>query len=489
MHEQICFSSAVELSRRVRGGALSPVEIVEAHLSRIDEYDDQVNAFRTVFADRARERADDLEAALERGERLGPLGGVPVAIKDNTDVAGETTAAGLKPLVERGESAPRDDVVIRRLRDAGAILIGKTHMPELGMGTTDMSWDDPTSTPFDVAHNAGGSSGGSAAAVAAGMASVGLGTDGGGSIRIPASCCGVYGLKPTFRRVPMASTQATNAFTFLKPFSEYGPLARTVEDAAVMIQTISGAHSEDLFAFPDDGTVYRDGIYQATTGLDVAYSPQFDVFPVAPRVESIIDRAIEALRPAVGSLEETEIGFDRSHRDLRETWMDWIHVFRAVDVELLRQEGIDLHGTHADDVHPWLRSSADRGSEIGAVEYTLTDVTRTAVAETFRSAFEEYDIIITPTLAVPPTENSDEGYTVGPSEVNGVPVNEHIGWCLTYPVNFSGHPAASVPAGFTDTGLPVGLQIIGSRFAENDVIAISAALERLNGWADRYPPL
>lgn len=487
MHEDVCHISASQLSLLIRQGTLSPIEVTDAFLDRIGELDPKINAYRTVFHEEAREQAREAERAVADGADLGPLHGVPVAIKDNADVAGESTAAGKKPLLNY--PVDRDSIVVERLREAGAIVLGKTHMPELGYGTTDLSWGEPTSTPFDLSRNSGGSSGGSAAAVASGMASLALGTGGGGSIRIPASWCGLYGIKPTFRRVPRTTTTGTNAFSHTKPFSEFGPLARGVEDAALMLEVIAGPHAEDVFALPDDGTDYHGSIFESIAGLNVGFSPDLDVFPVADEVREIVTDAVGAFERVGATVEETEIGFDRSQEELCATWMAWVDVSRATNAELLRRDGIDLLGAHRDELHPELVGSIERGQERSAREHALTDTVRTDVAEAVRSTFDRHDLIVAPTLAVPPVENATDGYTTGPSEVNGETVDPHLGWCLTYPFNFSGHPAASIPAGFTDNGLPVGLQIVGPRFKEDRVLAASAAFERVRPWSDAYPSL
>jgi len=487
MSVSICHMSASQLSLRIRQGDLSPVEVTEAFLARIDEHDARINAYRTVFHEWAREQAREAERAVDDGAVLGPLHGVPVAIKDNADIAGESTAAGKKPLLNH--PVEHDSIVVERLREAGAILLGKTHMPELGYGTTDLSWGEPTSTPFDLDRNSGGSSGGSAAAVAAGMAPLALGTDGGGSIRIPASWCGLYGIKPTFRRVPRTSTTGRNAFKSIKPFSEFGPLARSVEDAALMLDVIAGPHAEDVFTLPDDETDYLGSVLDTIDGLDVAFSPDLDIFPVAGEVREIVTDAIPAFERVGATVEETEIGSERPQTELCATWMAWVDVSRATSAELLKRDGIDLLGAHRDELHPELVESIERGREWSAVEHSLIDAVRTEVAEAVRSTFDRYDLLVAPTLAVPPVENADDGYTVGPSEVDDEAVDPHLGWCLTYPFNFTGHPAASIPAGFTDDGLPVGLQIVGPRFAEDRVLAASAAFERVRPWTDSYPSL
>jgi amidase/aspartyl-tRNA(Asn)/glutamyl-tRNA(Gln) amidotransferase subunit A len=256
-----------------------------------------------------------------------------------------------------------------------------------------------------------------------------------------------------------------------------------------MLDVMAGPHAEDVFALPDDGTDYRGSVRDSVVGLDVAFSPDLDVFPVADEVSEIVADAVRAFERVDATVEETEVGFERSQEELCATWMAWVDVSRATSSELLAHDGIDLLGAHREELHPELVASIERGLERSALEHGLTDTVRTEVADAVRSLFDRYDLLVAPTLAVPPVENAENGYTTGPSAVDGEAVDPHLGWCLTYPFNFTGHPAASIPAGFTDDGLPVGLQIVGPRFAEDRVLAASAAFERVRPWADSYPSL
>ena len=476
MQAELCYTPATELARRIRTGDLSPVEVVDAYLNRIEEYNEQLNAFRVVFDERARTQAEQAEAEVESGRVKGPLHGVPVAIKDNADIAGESTSLGREPLLRT--EAGHDSLVVKRLKEAGAILIGKTHMPELGFGTQDLNWGEPTSTPYDLERNSGGSSGGSAAAVAAGLTPLALGTDGGGSIRIPAAWCGVYGFKPSFRRTPRASTRPSNAFGSVMPFSEFCPMGRDVEDTLLMYNVMSGEHPRDPFTYPAEGAAYEDAVHQSIAEMDVAYSPRLDSFPVDPAVLDVVDEAVSELAETGVEVEETEIGIGYDHETITDIWMSWLDVAYAQQNEYLKDAGIDQLGEDRDDLHPELIEVIERGYERGAVEHSVTSEARTDLLNTFEDLFEQYDLLVTPTVAVPPVKNTEE-YTVGPSEIDSEPVDPHLGWCLTHPFNFTGHPAASVPCGLTDAGLPVGMQLVGPRLADENVLAASAAVERI----------
>jgi len=485
MSDDPCFTPAAELASRIRRGDLSSIEVVEAHLSRIEERNDAINAYVHVAADRAREAAREADRAVGSGEALGPLHGVPVAIKDLNDVAGMPTTDGSVPLAD---NVPADsEPLVARLEAAGAIVVGKTNTPEFGhKGTTDNPLFGPTSTPFAPGRNAGGSSGGSAAAVADGMAPIAQGTDGGGSIRIPSSFSGCYGIKPTWRRVPRR--YRPDAFSHT-PFSDAGPHARTVEDAALMLSVMAGQHPTDPMVAPDDGTDYLAATRAPIDGLSVAYSPDLDVFPVDERVSAVVDDAAAAFAEAGAEVTEIEVGFEHGREEIRDAWMAGFEVGYAETAATLKEtEGVDYLGEHRGEATPEFVDLIEAGREYGAVEYKRADAVRTAVFDAVQSVLSTHDVLVAPTLAVPPVENADDGDTVGPTEVAGEPVDPLIGWCLTYPFNMTGHPAANVPAGFTDGGLPVGMQIVGRRFDEPTVLAASAAFERVRPWRDAYPP-
>lgn len=476
--------SAVDLARQIRQGKVSPVEVVDACLTAISTRDEAINAFVTVCDESARAAAQAAEAAIEAGEPVGPLHGVPIAIKDLENVKDVRVTFGSKPLADT--VAEDDEPFVRRLREAGAIIVGKTNTPEFGhKGTTDNLVTGPTSTPFAPGRNAGGSSGGSAAAVAAGMVPIAQGSDGGGSIRIPSAWCGVFGLKPSYRRIERRSRPDAFSHT---PFSQLGPHARTVEDAALLLDVMAGVGPTDPFVAPDDGTDYLAATRRGIEGLDVAYSPDLDVFPIDERVRTVVDEAVGAFESAGASVAEIEIGIELSRDELCATWLAGFEVHYADLANHIEEtEGIEYTGADRAATSPDFAELIERGREYGAAEYKGYDTPRTNFFEKIQAVLTEYDILVAPTLAVPPVENADDGTTVGPTEVNGESVNPLIGWCLTYPFNLTGHPVANVPAGLDAEGLPVGMQVVGRRWQDATVLAAAGAIERTRPWRHLYP--
>ena len=484
MSAELFYMPAAELASRIRRRDLSPVEVVDSFLRRIDERDPAINAYVTVIHDEARQAAKEAEQAVMTGRHAGPLLGVPVALKDLGDLkAGVRNTSGLKPLADNISDVTSS--CVRSLENAGAIVLGKTNTPEMGhKGVTDNMLCGPTSTPFRIGKNAGGSSGGSAAAVAAGMAPVALGSDGGGSVRIPASFSGVYGFKASYGRVPM-DTRPNGFFTHT-PFIHTGPLTRTVADAALILSVIAGPDPRDPLSLPDDGVDYLAGAMRPIEGMRIAYSPRFDVFPVDDRVAAVVAESVRAFESAGASVEEVSVGLTQSALELGLIWRRLSGILSAMTAEGLKEQGVDLLADHRGDIPPQLVEDIELGQRITVLEQKRDDVVRTEVFDAIQDVFESYDLLVTPTLAVPPVDNATDGNTIGPSEINGEQIDPLIGWCLTFPMNYSGHPAASVPAGFTDDGLPVGLQIIGKRFADDTVLAASAAIERVRPWYDSY---
>jgi len=482
MSTDLAFAPATDLADRIARGDLSPVELVETHLDRIDAHDDALNAYVHVAADRAREAAREAERAVADGAELGPLHGLPVAVKDLNDVAGMPTTDGSVPLAD--DVPETSEPLVERLEAAGAIVLGKTNTPEFGhKGTTDNRLFGPTSTPFAPDRNAGGSSGGSAAAVTAGLAPLAQGTDGGGSIRIPSSWCGCYGIKPTWRRVPRR--YRPNGFSHT-PFSDAGPHARTVADAALMLDAVSGLHPTDPMVSPDDDVDYLSAVDRPIDGLDVAYSPDLDVFPVDERVAAVVEDAAYAFEEAGATVTEVDLGLDYSRDRIIDAYLTGFQVgYAELAATLKRTRGIDYLGDDRTDACPAFVDLIEAGREYSAVEYRRADVVRTGVFDAVQSLFESYDLLVSPTLAVPPVENAGaDEQTLGPTTVAGESVDPLVGWCLTYPFNMTGHPAANVPAGFTDGDLPVGLQLVGPRYDEGTVLAASAAFERVRPWHD-----
>jgi amidase/aspartyl-tRNA(Asn)/glutamyl-tRNA(Gln) amidotransferase subunit A len=483
-HDELLQMTAAELAGRIRRRALSPVEVMDAAIARIEAGNERLNAFVHLDLDQARARARQAEQAVASGVELGPLHGVPTAMKDLFDFkpGWPTTFGGVRAL---SDFVPDFYCAwAERMERAGAIIVGKTNSPVMGFrGTCDNPLFGPSCNPFDTSRNSGGSSGGSAAAVAAGLVPVAEGTDGGGSIRIPASWCGIYGYKQSFGRIPYVARP--NAFTGLHPFLFEGTLARTVEDAALVTEALAGYDARDPFAL-DEQPILTAALGRSIRGWRIAYSPDLDVFPVAPEVATVVADAVRAFEDAGAKVEEVKLGIDHDQRELSDLWCRLIIPINIATFENFKRQGLDLLADHRDDFPPEYLRWIDEGYELRTADLMRDEELRSEIYDAIQAVLEDHQLLVTPTLACLAVENATDGNTKGPTEINGVEVDPLIGWCLTYPVNFSGHPAASIPAGMAQGNLPVGMQLIGRRYADADVLTASAAFERLRPWRDSY---
>ncbi|TYL38800.1 amidase [Natronococcus pandeyae] len=459
--------SATELAARVRDGDVTATEAVEASLERIDDRDEEINAFVTVCAADAREAAAEADRALEAGEDVGPLHGVPLALKDLGALkAGVRHTFG--SVLFDDYVAPETSAIVERLEDAGAIVIGKTNTPAFGhKGTTDNELVGPTASPIDTDLNAGGSSGGSAAAVAAGMVPIATGSDAGGSLRIPASACGVYGFKPTFGLIPGGGRPHT--FGRQTHHITTGPITRTVEDAALLLSVLSGPHSADPASVPVE-IDYRDAVGRSIDDYRIAYSPDLEVFPVADDVRAVVEDALGAFEAAGATVERVSIDHGYSMAELTDTVTSTYATAMLESATLVEEvHGIDLRD-HPDEVADSLLAMIRGGETVGTEDVARSTLVRTDVFEAVADVFAEYDLLVTPTLSRVDVE-LDEDLATDAWE-----------WPLTWPFNWTGHPAASAPAGLTDRGHPVGIQFVGRRFEDDAVLAGSSALERERPW-------
>jgi amidase len=482
--DEFAYRSASETAAAIRSKQISPVELLESVITRVEERNPSLNALVFTAYDEARERARAAEQAVVSGGDLGPLHGVPTAIKDLFDFkpGWPATFGGIPAL--RDHSLPISCMWAERMEAAGAIIIGKTNSPVMGFrGTCDNPLFGPTSNPFDLSRNSGGSSGGAAAAVADGLLPLAEGTDGGGSVRIPASWCGVLGFKQSWGRVPMV--MRPNAFGGTNPFVFEGLLTRTVADAALGLTALCGPDPRDPFA-RSDVPDFTDATRRGVRGMRVAYSPDFGGFPVDPRVVGVVDEAVAALAEAGATVETVDLHLPRDQFELGELWCRLIAPLNIDTLDGLAAGGIDMLGEHRGELpEPFLRWM-DEALETSMRQYSAYQVARSEVFDMVQSVFSTHDLLVTPTLACLPVPNSEtRGGTLGPSEVNGVAVDPSIGWCLTYPLNFTGHPAASVPAGLAES-LPVGMQVIGRLGADTDVLAAAAAVEQVRPWEAHY---
>lgn len=448
---------------------MSPVDLVDAVLARIDAVNPRINAYCTVAADHAREAAREAERRVARREPLGLLHGIPVSIKDLTPTAGIRTSFGSR-IFEHHVPA-EDAAVVERLKAAGAIVVGKTNTPEFGCkGVTDNRVFGATRNPWNTAMVAGGSSGGAGAALAAGLAPLAEGSDLAGSIRIPAAACGVVGLKPSPGRVP--SYPSPNGWNSM---AVIGPMARTVRDTALLLAAMSGPDERDPISLPAPGEDFLAACDQPLGRLRVAWTPDLGYAPVDSRVAGVACAAARSFAGLGCALEEACPDFS-----------DPDEMFRALTAPMRAASLGQYLAEWAEQMDPVLVERMHLADGISSIDYERQQRRRTELWHTVRRFFERYDLLLTPTLAAPPFP-IDAPYP--PREIAGRATASPIGWFpFTFPFNLTGNPAISVPAGWAD-GLPVGLQIVGRRYAEALVLRAAAAFEAARPWAHRRPPL
>ena len=463
--DDLCFTSAVELAALIRNKDISPVEVTVAFLSRIEQINAQLAAYVTVTADLALQAAKKAEATVMTGVPLGPLHGVPFSVKDLIWTKDVRTTAG--SLVYRDFVPDVDSIVVSRLKAAGGIMLGKTNTPEFGYkGTTENQVFGDTRNPWALERTPGGSSGGAGAATAAGLSPLSVGTDGGGSIRIPSSFSGIYGIKPTFGRVPSGP-----GFGGWTSISHTGPMTRTVADAALMLDVIALPDEADRSSIPKAPAPFFQTIQTLPRQLRIGWTRDLGYAAVDPQVAHAVEQAVFALQDVGWQVEEAHPDFD-----------DPTAVFNTtIRAENYMVAG-DLLSKHADLLDPGMRSFTQTGRGITALDYLRTHQERAKLSQQLAIFFDTYDLLVSPTLAVPPFVIDTR-----PQEIGGQPAKP-MGWnAFTYPFNLTGNPAASIPCGWTADGLPIGLQIVGRRFVDALVLQASAAFERARPWADRRP--
>lgn len=481
---ELAYKSLKELSDLIREKKLSPVELLENQIKRIKERNPSINAFVFTDFDGARKNAKQMEKDIIDGKYQGPLHGIPVAIKDLFDFkpGWPSTFGGIE--LFKDNIADIYCVFAERVEKAGANLVGKTNSPVLGArGVTDNPLFGPTRNPFNTNKNSGGSSGGSGAAIADGLLPLAEGTDAGGSIRIPAAWCGVYGFKASFGRAPFVTRP--NAFTGGSIFIHEGTMTRTVEDAAIALNLITGIDHRDPFSVSDK-LDYLSALGQPLKGMKIAYSPNLDIYPVDPEVASVVNSAVRLFEKAGATVEVVTLGLNRTHKELSDLWHRLVSLPNIEFLDGLKDAGLDILKDHRDALPSELVRWVEEVQQLRPIDLLKDQQMRTEVYDAIQNVFNNYDLLVTPTVASLPVDNSDNGNTVGPTSINGEAIDPLIGWCMTYFTNYSGHPSASIPAGLSSTNLPVGMQIIGNRFADLDVIKASAAFEQLKPWHDTY---
>lgn len=473
---EICRMDAVSLAARIRRRELSPVEVVEAVLARMERLEPALHAFCTPTPELARAEARRIEAEIAAGRPVGPLAGVPVSIKDLILTAGIRTVFG--SAAYENFIPDEDDVAVERLRAAGAIILGKTNVPEFGYsGTGHNPVFETTRNPWNLAMTSGGSSAGAAAAVASGMGPLALGSDGGGSVRIPASFCGLFGFKPSFGRIPLYPGARDERYPGVSGWESvecYGPITRTVADGALMTSVMAGPDMRDRHSLPRADFDWMEAIKGDLKGTRVAYSRDWGYAAVDPEVLRVVDGAVTVLERDLGCVvEPADPG-----------WPDPAQAFAALmmaesDLVGMRRMAEQYRGRMSAHLADWLRVPWT------AEDFANANLARKAVANRMWRLMRRYDLLVTPTLCVAPFPILIQG----PEKIAGRSVAPTAWIAMTFPINLTGQPAASVPAGFTRDGLPVGLQIIGRHLDDPMVLRAARCFEAAQPWRDHWPPI
>jgi aspartyl-tRNA(Asn)/glutamyl-tRNA(Gln) amidotransferase subunit A len=468
---------AVTLAQKVRGKEISPVEVVDAVLERMDKLEPILHAYCWPTPDLARQQAKAIEQKIMKSEQVGATVGVPVGIKDLVVMKDYPTVSG--SMAYKDFIADEDDVVVERLKAADSIIVGKTNVPEFGYsGVGHNPVFETTRNPWNTDLTSGGSSAGSAVSTATGMTPYAIASDGGGSIRIPASLSGVYGMKASMGRVPLwpgTKDERYPGVSSWESLEHIGPVSRTVADAALMLSVVgSGPDARDRHTLPGPEFDWMECVKGDITGLKVAYSPDWGYAAVDPQVRKVVDGAVRVFERDLGcTVEEAHPGWDDPYGAF------WGLVALESDLKGLRKM-VEKHGREMTPhlvefiMRPWT-----------AEELTDAVMIRKAVNNKMWRFMRNYDLLLTPTLAVP----AFPVHVQGPEKIGGKIVAPFQWLAFTFPLNMTGQPVASVPAGFTDAGLPVGMQIIGRHLDDPLVLRASACFEAAQPWADKWPPV
>ncbi|MEJ7629592.1 MAG: amidase [Nocardioidaceae bacterium] len=456
--------TATELSERYADGSVSPVEATQAALDAISAHDDEVNAFVLVDAEGALAAAASSEQRWHDAHPIGRWDGVPTTIKDNLLTKGWPTLRG-STLIDAAGSWDEDAPSVARLREAGVTFLGKTTTPEFAWkGVTDSIRYGSTGNPWGADLTSGGSSGGSATAVGLGMGAWSLGTDGGGSVRIPAAFTGTVALKPTYGLMPMYPPSPFGTL------SHGGPMTRTVADAAAMLDIVTGFDPRDWSAMPTPSPSFAADLGSGVDGLRVALSPTLGYVRNDPEVERAVRAAAVVLEEAGAVVEEIDPGFDDP--------IDAFEVLWFTGAAKL----LDAYGAGAiDRVDPGLRDGVIAFENASASDYLDATAVRMDLGGRMGRLHQTYDVLVTPTMPIP-------AFPAGQPAPDGWPSQRWTSWTpYTYPFNLSQQPALSVPCGFTRLGLPVGLQIIGPRHADATVLQVGRAYQQRTRWHEAVP--
>ncbi len=469
--EQLAFLPATELRELIRNRKVSPVEVTQMYLDRIDRLDSKLHSYLTITSEIALKSARNAERDVMEGKELGLLHGVPISIKDLQMTKGVRTTSG--SLAYKNRIPDADCAVVERVLSEGAIMLGKTNSPEFGLlGANENRLGQPCRNPWNPDRTSGGSSGGAAASVVAGLTSLSTGGDGGGSIRIPASFNGIYGIKPTQGRV--SSYTGALSHPAANYTNQQGPLTRTVADSALLLQVMSGYDSRDSSSLRAPVPDFQSAVERGVEGLRIGWSPDYGYTSVNSEVAEIAENGANVFAEIGCSVEESNLKL----QDAFDTW------FTLFSSNAYLTQGHLL--TDPDDPLTWYAKwTIEEGSNVTGADYAKAVGERDRMTQQFNDEFEKFDILLSPTMAV--TAFPTDEY---PQDINGEKPYPNPEWGFlpfTHPINTIGFTAASVPCGFDSHGMPVGLHIVGRHGDEESVLAVSAAFEKVRPWSHRRP--
>ncbi|MFX1281266.1 MAG: amidase [Promethearchaeota archaeon] len=471
--DDICFMSAVDMLEKIKNQEQTSQEITETAIERIEKINPVINAFCTTIFDLAREMAKKSDEKVRNGEKLGIIEGIPTSLKDEILTKGIRTTFGSK--LFKNFVPLQDDVLVRRLKEEGSVILGKTNLPAFGYkGVTDNEIFGVTKNPWDLERTPGGSSGGAAASIASGLGYLALGSDGGGSIRIPSSFSGVYGIKPSFGRIPHNTMATSGAIGTLV---HRGPLVRYVRDAALMLDVLVGEDDIDRYSLPKPPYSFLEKLHETPENLKIGYSVDLGFVKIIdPDVEKSVLNALQKFEKFGWSVENNKrIKITDADKALQTFWFSGFDQFMMS----LPQAG--------DKVDEDIQKMAHIASKFTVKDLKWADLQRESIYQEICKHFKEFDILITPTLACTAFKlGSDWAHEIDGKDVS----SDALAWQpYTYPFNLSGHPAASIPSGWSKEGLPIGMQIVGKRLDDLTVLQVSQAFEEIAPWQDKRPTI
>jgi len=468
MSSELAFMSAVELAQSIRDKKVSSLEATENFFQRIDQLDSQLHSYLTLCRDQALADARAADAAVRQGAELGPLHGVPISIKDLETTKGVVTTMGSAIFKDRVPDM--DSIVVERVKSAGAIILGKTNTPEFGQsGTTENKLGEPCRNPWNTERTPGGSSGGAAAALAAGLCTLSMGTDGGGSVRIPASFTGLFGIKPTQGRVPRFGGYGRPSANH---FSQSGPITRTVADSALLLQVIAGPDTRDITSIREPAPDFSANLGAGVNGMRLAWSSDLGYAAVDAEVVDITKQAAMKFIGLGANMDDAKLKLE----DPFETFWNVFSTAAYTSYGHLLEE-------HRDDLSDIGLMSIEHGQQTTGADMSRAIYEVDRLGRRMEEFFDNFDLLLTPTMAVPAFPIDQR-----PGVIGGKTVDPFWGFLpFTYPINISGQTASSIPCGYSSDGMPIGLHIIGPKGSEAKVLQACAAFEAANPWAGDRP--